>query len=270
MGSHGIWNAVCFGKVGTLFRLDLNFNTFVERVFVAIEGAECSEGDIREDPPVDLVCLVISGDNAWKISIFDPKDLVAREIRFEALRRSLSSHRIPDFGDEKSSVGEEIHTGRFAGSLAISSSISHRFFVDHSLPKLYRLLFALVAMAGSTGCSILPEKKQNADQAGEAIRNQPTKIPVGNVHLVNFEKGFVLIRSSRFLDIEPERELLVTGDDGTEIAKLRVSPARKGSFLTADILYGTPQVGNHVLMVHRSAASRNQPTSRDEAIQVLE
>jgi hypothetical protein len=119
-------------------------------------------------------------------------------------------------------------------------------------------------------CRLLPKNQEAVEKNIEAARNAPVKIPVGTVHLVNMAEGFVLIRSSRFLDVEPDRELLVAGTDGVEIAKLRVSPARKGSFMTADILYGTPQVGNHVLMEHRSTAAVNQPTGSSNDIQVLE
>lgn len=136
--------------------------------------------------------------------------------------------------------------------------------------KVSWLLFAFLAIGSVTGCRILPRDGGSSGNAAEAARSEPARIPVGTVHLVDAEGGFVLVQSSRFLDVEPERELFVAGADGSEVARLRVSPARKGSFLTADILRGTPQVGNHVLMEHRSVSARDEATEGDDDVQVLE
>lgn len=123
------------------------------------------------------------------------------------------------------------------------------------------------------GCKTTSSRKEKQlEEAAAAWRNQTTKIPIGTIHLVDTEGGFVLIRSSRFLDVRPDQELIVTGSDGSETGRLRASAARKGSFLTADLLHGSPQAGNHVLMEHRPAAAeerRSGQPDRDE-IQVLE
>ena len=74
------------------------------------------------------------------------------------------------------------------------------------------------------------------------------QIPIGTVHLVNGAGKFVLIRSSRALKIEPGTVIDIMGTGGVPVASAQVSPARRGQFLTADILSGVPVAGNQVLM----------------------
>ncbi|MEC5127587.1 hypothetical protein VSU19_12545 [Verrucomicrobiales bacterium BCK34] len=74
------------------------------------------------------------------------------------------------------------------------------------------------------------------------------QIPIGTVHLVNDGGKFVLIRSSRALKIEPGTMIDIIGPGGAPVASAQVSPARRGQFLTADILSGVPATGNQVLM----------------------
>lgn len=135
--------------------------------------------------------------------------------------------------------------------------------------RFARGLIGIVFLLGlATGCrSLLPQKDE---EEKETTRPAPIKIPIGTVHLVDEEERFVLVRTTRFLDVEPDRELMVMNTEGREIARLRVSPARKGSFLTADILAGDPRVGNHVLMNHSVAEDRGAGASGDDEVQVLE
>jgi len=133
--------------------------------------------------------------------------------------------------------------------------------------------FALLLLLGGLGGCRTTSSEEQAEkrEAAESMRNQVTKIPVGTIHLVDPDGAFVLIRSSRFTDVDLDSELLVMDQGGTEIAKLRMSPARKGSFLTADILYGAPQRGNHVLMIHRPRTEiPTTGTTPSDEIQVLE
>lgn len=100
------------------------------------------------------------------------------------------------------------------------------------------------------------------------------KIPVGTIHHVDAEGGFVLIRSSRHLQVEPGTVISVIDEAGAIAASVQVSPARKGQFLTADILSGTPRGGQQTLMEHvRVAPGSPTPTpgsAGDDEIQVLE
>lgn len=111
------------------------------------------------------------------------------------------------------------------------------------------------------------KEKERESQSREPVS---VKLPVGTIHLVDSEEHFVLVRTTRFLDVDPEQELIVMDVNGREAARLRVSPVRKGSFLTADILAGTPEVGNHVVMLHVSGAEERKSDSADDEVQVLE
>lgn len=123
------------------------------------------------------------------------------------------------------------------------------------------LAFALFAVFLS-GCVTLPGKKgKEKESTAAAVKSQPPamKIPVGTIHHVDAEGGFVLIRSSRLLQIEPDTLITVFGNQGETTATLKVSPARKGQFLTADILSGTPLVGQQTAMDYA------KPTPADPA-----
>lgn len=78
----------------------------------------------------------------------------------------------------------------------------------------------------------------------------PTQLPVGTVHMVDPAGKFVLIQSSRFLPIEPETAITTVSSNGVETSQLKVSPARKGQFLTADIVSGRPGVGDRAVALH--------------------
>lgn len=113
----------------------------------------------------------------------------------------------------------------------------------------------------SPACKTLPfpgKKKseeaaavQGAGNDASAVAPPATTLPVGVVHLVDTEARFVLVRSSRSLQIEPGTVLSVIGDAGELVARVEVSPARKGAFLTADYVEGLPAVGHRVTMEHR-------------------
>lgn len=134
-----------------------------------------------------------------------------------------------------------------------------------------RLFLAAVFAILLTGCKTLSWKKDAAaETATEESHAAPSmKIPVGTIHHVDPAGGFVLIRSSRLLQIEPGTTISVHGDDGMPVASVEVSPARKGQFLTADILNGTPLVGQRTLMEYAPPAL-GAPAPGDDDIQVLE
>ncbi|MDP4582555.1 MAG: hypothetical protein NWR21_11120 [Verrucomicrobiales bacterium] len=140
-----------------------------------------------------------------------------------------------------------------------------------------RLFLAAVFAILLTGCKTLSWKKDAAaetvaaaETATEESHAAPSmKIPVGTIHHVDPAGGFVLIRSSRLLQIEPGTTISVHGDDGMPVASVEVSPARKGQFLTADILNGTPLVGQRTLMEYAPPAP-GAPAPGDDDIQVLE
>jgi len=137
------------------------------------------------------------------------------------------------------------------------------------------LLVAGIAIL-QAGCKTLSWKKDAAAPA--AVEETPAppamRIPVGMIHHVDPAGGFVLIRSSRLLQIEPGTVISVLGDDGEPVASVEVSPARKGQFLTADIRSGTPLAGQRTLMDYAptapGAAAPTAGSAGGDDIQVLE
>jgi hypothetical protein len=145
---------------------------------------------------------------------------------------------------------------------------------------IIRLFLGGVFVILLTGCKTLSWKKDAAADTGapaaveEPPAPPPMKIPVGTIHHVDPAGGFVLIRSSRILQIEPGSIISVLGDDGNPVASVEVSPARKGQFLTADILSGSPLAGQRTLMEYTppvpGAPAPVPGAAGDDDIQVLE
>ncbi|MCB1064235.1 MAG: hypothetical protein KDN20_15115 [Verrucomicrobiae bacterium] len=94
------------------------------------------------------------------------------------------------------------------------------------------------------------KEREEAEAAEKAKSSLPTpqKLPIGSVHLVHESGGFVLIRTSRNSVIPPEADLLTYDSGGRPTGKLRLSPERKGDFLTADIVEGRPNANDRVVM----------------------
>lgn len=141
----------------------------------------------------------------------------------------------------------------------------------------------MALLAGLGGCRTTAGKKGGdaiaedaAATAQDAAPAPPMTLPVGLVHHVDETARFVLIRSSKGLQIEPETILTVHGDQGETVARVKVSPARKESFLTADFLDGLPRKGQQVTMEYQrsplaGAATPAIPDPSDpNAVQVLE
>lgn len=153
-----------------------------------------------------------------------------------------------------------------------------------AISAVFRIFVAVLLVGGLGSCRTLESLGgREAEAAAEAQDGaEPTApaaaatiLPVGVVHHVDEAGGFLLIRSSRGLQIEAGTPLTVRGEQGEPVASLRVSPARKGSFLTADILEGVPQKGQTATMEHRpepfgAAGVAAEDFSDPNAIQVLE
>ncbi len=149
---------------------------------------------------------------------------------------------------------------------------SHRVRLNSNKFCCGLLLLFLVGSLSS--CRTLGrKKKERKTPASIAERVGSMQIPIGTVHLVNEAGKFVLIRSSRALKIEPGTMIDIIGSGGVPVASAQVSPARRGQFLTADILSGVPVTGNQVLMTYtqkepEGAAEPGMTPGSD--IQVLE
>ncbi len=140
-----------------------------------------------------------------------------------------------------------------------------------AIPPVCRLTLVLLLAGGLGGCRTL---KKESD-GGEASTPAPASstLPVGTVHHIDGTAGFVLIQSSRSLQIEPGTILTTYGEQGEVTARLEVSPARKGSFLTADIRDGAPKKGDRATMEHspRPVVGGGPAfPSGNDAVQVLE
>lgn len=121
------------------------------------------------------------------------------------------------------------------------------------------------------------KKKQGSDKQSSDKKPGPAaqsfKIPIGVIHMVDKSGKFVLIKSNRATTLEPESSIMSYGPDAKISSQLRVSPARKGPYLTADFVEGTPSVGDMVMMIHTTTAQKQSTdgsASPDSDIQVLE
>lgn len=146
-----------------------------------------------------------------------------------------------------------------------------------------RFLFLLSIATALGACRSTGDKKGGEAAAAtstsplaESLASAPTTLPVGVVHLVDESARFVLIRSTRGLQLEPGTVLTLHGDQGQASARVKVSPARKGAFLTADFLDGIPVKGQQVTTDYQrptpdaGAAPAFPDFSDPNAVQVLE
>lgn len=69
---------------------------------------------------------------------------------------------------------------------------------------------------------------------------------IGVIELVNPEQNYVLINCEQRLNIPAGTEIVAQGPDGAK-TKLKVSPERKGNYITADITEGAPLLRDLVL-----------------------
>lgn len=89
------------------------------------------------------------------------------------------------------------------------------------------------------GMGLFAKKKPKDNRTGEV------KV-IGVIELVNPEQNYVLINCEQRLAIPPGTEILAQNPDGSKV-RLKVSPERKGNYITADITEGVPQVRDLVL-----------------------
>ena len=99
-------------------------------------------------------------------------------------------------------------------------------------------------------------KKDKGQEAEQATPDKPElpaahvlQIPIGTVHMVDHVGKFILIKSSRTTSLEADTQIISYGPDARMSSHLKASPARKGAYLTADLVEGVPKVGDMVMMV---------------------
>ena len=115
------------------------------------------------------------------------------------------------------------------------------------------------------------EEAEAALQPAKPAVPQPGSASIGTVHMVDHTHDFLLIRSSRNTSIQYGAPLISQSPDGKQSAELKLSPERKGAFLVADIVKGSPDVGDIVKMTGATDAQSGGvvPILNDE-VQVLE
>jgi hypothetical protein len=118
-------------------------------------------------------------------------------------------------------------------------------------------------LLGLTSCTYLenklggmmpsfPKKKGTEDKRiGEA------KV-IGVIEMVNPEQNYVLINCEQRVDIPAGTEIISQGVNGSN-AKLRVTPERKGNYITADITQGAPQLRDLVVYQVKRGESAAPP-----------
>ncbi len=103
------------------------------------------------------------------------------------------------------------------------------------MKKLLPLLTLILLI---TGCAT--KKKKTAEPTGQATL-------IGMIEMVNPEQNYVLIRCEQMPNLGTGTELISVSADGKK-TKLRLSPERKGHYITADIKEGRPTINSLVLL----------------------
>ncbi|HEY1082664.1 MAG TPA: hypothetical protein VGE29_10400 [Prosthecobacter sp.] len=100
------------------------------------------------------------------------------------------------------------------------------------------LCSALFLVSVLPGCGLFRKKKKP---------EAPKPTLIGIVEMVNPEQNYVLVRCENIPPLDVGTELTALDATGVE-SKLKVTPERKGRYLTADIVSGQPRVTNLVLI----------------------
>lgn len=120
-----------------------------------------------------------------------------------------------------------------------------RMGVNRRMPAL-RLL-SLLVLLGLPGCTWLLGKAGGAFAKKLPKDNRTGKAKVvGVIDMVNPEQQYVLINCEQRLNLPAGTEIIAQNADGSK-ATLKVTPERKGNYITADIKEGVPQVKDIVL-----------------------
>ncbi len=115
-------------------------------------------------------------------------------------------------------------------------------------------------------------EQQAAEEAAAKVSEpRPDSASIGTVHMVDHSHDFLLIRASRNTSIEYGTPLISQSPNGKQSAELKLSPERKGAFLVADIIKGSPDVGDQVKLVGATDAQTGGVVPIvDDEVQVLE
>lgn len=126
-----------------------------------------------------------------------------------------------------------------------------------------RLFAILVALVSLTSCGTIRHWTSHRESPTETLPEEGSLTNVGSVEMVNPESKFVIVRLGSNAPIAVDTSLTTISPTGT-VAKLKVTPERKGIFATADIVEGEPQKGDTVVFKYEgkpAAAAAGQLTS---------
>ena len=101
----------------------------------------------------------------------------------------------------------------------------------------------LAVVTAGVGCGLMRRRPGASDgSVGRDMREG--RRPMGQVTMVDTERGFVLVRSPLAAQVAAESRLVIrAGEEAGSTAQLKVSPERKRNMIAADILEGVPVVG---------------------------
>lgn len=105
------------------------------------------------------------------------------------------------------------------------------------------MALGVAVVTAGVGCGLMRRRPAAADgSVGRDMREG--RRPMGQVTMVDAERGFVLVRSPLAAQVAAESRLVIrTAEGAGSMAQLKVSPERKRNMIAADILEGVPAVG---------------------------
>ncbi len=123
---------------------------------------------------------------------------------------------------------------------------------------MFRVIAALSLGLTLSSCATVRGWLHHTKTGVPEDRTKDLPVQVGTVESVNPDAKFVLVRLLANMAVTPDTILTVTGTDN-RIAKLKVTPERKGIFITADIVEGEPVKGDPVSFI-----APNKPAATDQ------
>ncbi len=97
-----------------------------------------------------------------------------------------------------------------------------------------------------SGCGLFRKRQ------GLAAPTSP-RVWIGTVHMTNPALNFALIQTPGRASV-PEGADLISSNEAGETSRMKVSPERKGVFMTADVVSGEPQKGDAVVWLRGESA----------------
>jgi len=126
------------------------------------------------------------------------------------------------------------------------------------VPLFARLLLLPVFCLSLAGCGLI--SKALTPKPKPDKNPKPKDIAIGQVEMINPEQHFVLIRTIMQFKLEPGWKLETRPLSGPK-SVLVITPEQKNNFLSADILEGTPQQGELVVLPPQSGSSLSAPST---------